>query len=253
MKELIVFEQNGKLLTDSREVAELIGKDHNMLLRDIRTYCTYLGQSNFAQSDFFIESTYRNTQNKEQPCYLCTKRGCDMIANKMTGKKGTLFTAAYTTRFEKMEKFIKEGKNFGNGVPFPELVQSVEIVANSLRVNEASKVKMYHDLYTECGMPCAFLPDYVPGRVMFSATVLLAKIDAPIKTAPFNLLLQKHGFLEQKERISKSKGAKKFWCLTVKGLQYGENQINPNNARETQPMYYEDTFEDLYRIATLTH
>lgn len=106
MNQLTIINQNGTLLTDSREVAKMVNKQHKELLRDIRTYCEYLGQSNFAQSEFFIESTYTNSQNKEQPCYLITKKGCEMIANKMTGQKGVLFTAAYVTQFEKMEKAL---------------------------------------------------------------------------------------------------------------------------------------------------
>jgi len=41
------------------------------------------------------------------PCYLITKKGCDMVANKMTGEKGVLFTATYVTKFDEMEKQIK--------------------------------------------------------------------------------------------------------------------------------------------------
>lgn len=36
MNNLTVFEQNGQLLTDSREVAMMVGKDHAKLLRDIK-------------------------------------------------------------------------------------------------------------------------------------------------------------------------------------------------------------------------
>ena len=68
---------------DSREVAEIVGKEHSMLLRDIRRYIEQLGQSKIAQSDFFTESTYRNSQNKTQPCYLVTKKGCEFIAHKL--------------------------------------------------------------------------------------------------------------------------------------------------------------------------
>lgn len=45
---------------DSREVAEMVGKEHNMLLRDIRRYVEQLGQSKIAQSDFFKESNIQN-------------------------------------------------------------------------------------------------------------------------------------------------------------------------------------------------
>lgn len=104
MSKLSVINQNGQLVTNSKEVAEMTGKDHKELLRDIRTYEGYLGESNFALTDFFIESTYTSSQNKELPCYLLTRKGCDMVANKMTGEKGVLFTATYVTRFEEMEK-----------------------------------------------------------------------------------------------------------------------------------------------------
>lgn len=109
MNNLTVFEQNGQLLTDSREVAMMVGKDHAKLLRDIREYCKHLNESNFGLVDFFIESAYTDSKGEVRPCYLCTKKGCDMIANKMTGKKGVIFTATYIEAFEKMKDFIEKG------------------------------------------------------------------------------------------------------------------------------------------------
>lgn len=93
---------------DSREVAEMVGKAHNDLLKDIRRYCEQLGQGKISQSDFFTESTYQNSQNKTMPCYLVTKKGCEFIAHKLTGVKGTEFTAKYINRFHEMEGIIKE-------------------------------------------------------------------------------------------------------------------------------------------------
>ncbi len=107
MNELTIINQNGQQVIDSREVAEMVGKPHNDLMKSIRTYCEYLGKGKISQSDFFIESTYQNSQNKTQPCYLLTKKGCDMVANKMTGEKGVLFTAAYVTAFERMREALQ--------------------------------------------------------------------------------------------------------------------------------------------------
>ncbi|MER2169004.1 MAG: Rha family transcriptional regulator [Psychrobacillus psychrodurans] len=104
MDQLKVISLDGQLVTDSRDVAEMIEQNHKELLRTIRGFSEILGERNFAQSDFFIESSYLNSQNKSFPCYLLTRKGCDMVANKMTGAKGVLFTAAYVTRFEEMEK-----------------------------------------------------------------------------------------------------------------------------------------------------
>lgn len=106
MNELIIINRDGQLVVDSREVAEMTGKQHKDLLESIRGYIKHLESGNFRSQDFFIESTYINSQNKEQPCFLLTRKGCDMVANKMTGEKGVLFTAAYVTKFEEMEQIL---------------------------------------------------------------------------------------------------------------------------------------------------
>lgn len=93
---------------DSREVAEMVGKAHDKLLRDIRTYIEQLSLSKIGESDFFTESKYKNERGKEYPCYLITKEGCEFIAHKLTGVKGTEFTAKYIKRFHQMENVIKE-------------------------------------------------------------------------------------------------------------------------------------------------
>ena len=92
----------------SNEVAEMIGKDHSRLLKDIRTYIKYLGEGKIDSSDFFIESTYKSEQNKELPNYLLTKLGCEMVSNKITGAKGAQFTAKYVSRFNQMENHLKQ-------------------------------------------------------------------------------------------------------------------------------------------------
>ena len=101
-----------KTTITSMEVAEMVGKQHKELLRDIRKYVEQLGkskialtegESNFCFTDFFTESTYTTAQNKVMPCFLVTKKGCEFIAHKMTGQKGTEFTARYINRFHEME------------------------------------------------------------------------------------------------------------------------------------------------------
>ncbi|KXG78251.1 Rha family transcriptional regulator [Thermotalea metallivorans] len=107
MNELTVINQNGRLLVDSRDVAEMIGKEHRHLLRDIRNYIEVLAESKIGLSDFFIENTYQDSTGRTLPCYLLTKQGCEMVANKMTGEKGILFTAKYVQAFNRMEQALK--------------------------------------------------------------------------------------------------------------------------------------------------
>lgn len=87
----------------SMEAAEWCGKKHADLLRDVRRYTAQLAESKITLGDFFKESTYLDANNQARPCFLVTKKGCEFIAHKMTGQKGTEFTARYINRFHEME------------------------------------------------------------------------------------------------------------------------------------------------------
>lgn len=93
-----------KQTIESREVAEMIGRQHNELLKDVRKYIGYLAEGEIPHSDFFLKHTYLDANNQERPCFLLTKEGCEMVANKLTGKKGTIFTAKYVKRFNEMQQ-----------------------------------------------------------------------------------------------------------------------------------------------------
>lgn len=91
----------------SLEVAEMIGKEHNKLLRDIRRYIEQFTEANIGFSDFFKKSEYKDTTGRTLPCYRITKKGCEFIAHKLIGVKGTMFTARYIERFHEMEDELK--------------------------------------------------------------------------------------------------------------------------------------------------
>lgn len=109
MQELQILERNNELYLDSREVAEMVDKQHKHLLRDIENYeCAILQSPNLDSANYFIQSTYLGGNNQNYKHYLLTKKGCDMVANKMTGEKGILFTATYVNAFHEMQNHIKE-------------------------------------------------------------------------------------------------------------------------------------------------
>lgn len=108
MNNLQLTNYDGKFYADSREVAEKIERPHYELLKSIRKYCDFLAKGNFPASEYFVLADYEDSTGRKLPCYLITKKGCDMIANKLTGKKGVLFTAAYVSAFEQMKKQIEE-------------------------------------------------------------------------------------------------------------------------------------------------
>lgn len=111
MQDLQVLEQNNDFYVDSREVAEMVDKQHKHLIRDIENYESVILQSpKLDPADYFIKSTYVGGNSQSYKHYLLTKKGCDMVANKMTGAKGTLFTAMYVDAFHKMDEHIKQSQ-----------------------------------------------------------------------------------------------------------------------------------------------
>ncbi|HDR7316677.1 Rha family transcriptional regulator [Bacillus toyonensis] len=113
MNQLQIISKDGQLLVESREVAEMVGKRHSDLIRSIENYTYVLENAKLRSQDFFIETNYTTAgNNKTYKNYLLTRKGCDMVANKLTGEKGVLFTAAYVTRFEEMENSLRKQDPF---------------------------------------------------------------------------------------------------------------------------------------------
>lgn len=101
----IIKRVNNQEAMDSRDVAKMIGKRHRDLMRDIRRYISEMATSAKLRAlDFFIESSYEDAKGETRDCYLLTKQGCEFVANKLTGKKGTIFTATYVGLFNQYQK-----------------------------------------------------------------------------------------------------------------------------------------------------
>lgn len=131
----------GQKYLDSREVAEMVGKEHNKLLRDIRVYITQLDASKVGHTDFFTESQYTDKSNRQKPCYLVTKKGCEFIAHKLTGVKGTEFTAKYINRFHEMEDTIKTQLPQGNDLIALAVIEAQKMIAEREKQIERMKPK----------------------------------------------------------------------------------------------------------------
>src|SRR5690625_4047321 len=91
----------------SLEVAEMVGREHYDVMKDIRRIMEHLGEGTSSVT-YFIESNYRDVQGKERPMFRLTKKGCELYATRMTGERGTQFAVKYIERFNEMERHIKE-------------------------------------------------------------------------------------------------------------------------------------------------
>lgn len=78
--------RRGVPVVDSREVAEMIGRPHWQLLRTIDTMIRHLTDNKIVVSEFFLSATYIDETGRTLPRYNCTRKGCDMVANKQIGE-----------------------------------------------------------------------------------------------------------------------------------------------------------------------
>ena len=238
------------------EIAEMMNIGHWQVLRKldgreesgkhIKGYVEILTDNQMVASDYFSESVYKDASGKENRCYNVTKLGCDFLANKFTGEKGVLFTAKYVKRFDEMENRIKEESTQSK---IEQSAFLLKYVADDMRINDASRLLMYENLCKDFNIPTGFLPKYEHNgnRQMKSLSTLLKENGCGLSAVKLNPILIEQGYLEEKERPSSKKDEmRKYKSLTEKGMKYGENVVSPHNQRETQPLYYVDTFMELY-------
>lgn len=101
-----VHQNNGILVTTSRNVAEVFNKNHKDVLRDIRNLldrCSKeFNERNFAPVD------YKDAKGETRAEYLLTKDGVVMLIMGYTGESAMKFKEAYIKRFNEMEQQLKE-------------------------------------------------------------------------------------------------------------------------------------------------
>lgn len=107
MDKLVFKGQNDQILTNSLLVAEKFGKEHQHVLRDVRSLME--GMSNLGDTPMFVESTYINEQNgQEYPMFVMNRDGFTLLVMGYTGKKALRFKLDYISAFNSMEKQLRE-------------------------------------------------------------------------------------------------------------------------------------------------
>lgn len=108
-----VIEINGIPVTTSLKIAEVFGKPHNDVMKRIRiAEESYQkgGQGNFSQSSGvpFVQGTYKNQQNKDQPMFYLTEAGFSFVVMGFTGDKAAEWKWKYIAAFEAMKEELSK-------------------------------------------------------------------------------------------------------------------------------------------------
>lgn len=97
---------NGQVVVSSRQIAENFDKRHDHILRDIELLKVNLTPQNWGM--LFIESEYRNENNRIFKEYLLTRDGFSLLVMGFTGQKALEWKLKYIEAFNKMEKMLIE-------------------------------------------------------------------------------------------------------------------------------------------------
>lgn len=133
---------------DSREVAKMVGMRHADLMRNISHYVDVISTNAKLRSlDFFIERDYIDKKGESRKRYDITKKGCEMVANKLTGEKGILFTAEYVERFNQMEEADRQPKELtGRELMAKALLEAQAVLAEKdKRIEEMRPKEIFAD------------------------------------------------------------------------------------------------------------
>ena len=107
MDELVIMHDQ-QAVTTSLKVAEIFEKEHRVVMKSIRN----LTAQNYAVKKMFVEDSYLNSRNQQQPMYYMNRDGFTLLAMGFTGSKAMEFKLKYIDAFNKMEKQIKEETKF---------------------------------------------------------------------------------------------------------------------------------------------
>lgn len=113
---------NQKAVTTSREVAEIFGRKHYNLLRDIEDTIADLELTDagreFSELNFEL-ANYTDAQGKPRPQYLLTKDAFTILAFGFTGSKAMEFKVAYINAFNQMQELLNGARCAPHPTPVP--------------------------------------------------------------------------------------------------------------------------------------
>lgn len=103
MKDLVIMHDQ-QAVTTSLKVAEIFEKKHQHVMESIRK----LTVENSTVRKMFVEDSYLNSRNQQQPMYYMNRDGFTLLAMGFTGSKAMEFKLKYIEAFNKMEQIVRQ-------------------------------------------------------------------------------------------------------------------------------------------------
>ena len=231
----------------SREIANLTGKRHPDVKRDIQAMAVELklDVSEFAH-------IYNDSRNREQIEYLLDREHTDCL---LTGYSAGL-RMKVIRRWRELEQ--QQGAREHVQLTGTKVIGEIAIMecfTRLLKPAASCQMAMLTKIAQNNGLDPKFLPGYAVDSAPDAAggssmptkaiTALIKDHSIASTARAFNLALKAHGFLTLLQRKNSKQETVDFWSVTEKGLAYGKNLTSPQCPRETQPHWYVDRFLEL--------
>ncbi|MED2031186.1 ORF6C domain-containing protein [Bacillus thuringiensis] len=104
-EQALVFENNGKVVTDSLMIAEMFVKTHDNVLKDIRKQIEYAGPE-FSLVNFH-ESNYENERGRKYLKYNLTEEAFTLVAMSYNTKEAVQMKIKFIEEFKRMKQHIQ--------------------------------------------------------------------------------------------------------------------------------------------------
>ena len=250
MNNLSILE-NKHLTITSVELVEIINQfrelekgraelQHKTFIEKIRNEISVLESLGIRGEQNFKQSSYINSQNKQQPCFELNRDGMLQMLNS----EAALVRYKTIEYINKLEEKLKI--NITNKEQLETEVVLLNFAIDKLKLSDSGKITMISNFGKAHNIDTSYLPSYVDEKVTKPLTELLKQFNVNMSAVKFNKLLLEKGIIAESERNSSKGLIKKF--KTIVNTEYGKNLINPKNPKEVQPHYYEDKFSELLKI-----
>ena len=236
----VVSQKLGKSMS-SLEIAEVTGKEHKNVMRDIQNLLSQgVDKLNFERI------SYKDSMNRVRDAYQLTYKGVLILASGYN----PVLREKIINRWEELETGKAEPKYAQQSPSQPTLsdkIQAANFLADFLNLNGASKLAIAKSIADPLGLPT---PDYVMDeKTVHAAKDLLATHKVKMSSAEFNKILVSKGIVERMTRPGKGGKTHSWVVIPEKYERFGQNARNPHAQNQTQALWYDNKFSELLALA----
>ena len=241
MNDLNVVYQNLVESMSSLEIAEVTGKEHKNVMRDIQNLLSQgVDKLNFERI------SYKDSMNRVRDAYQLTYKGVLILASGYN----PVLREKIINRWEELETGKAEPKfsqQQQSQTKLSDKIQAANFLADFLNLNGASKLAIAKSIADPLGLPT---PDYVMDeKTVHAAKDLLATHKVKMSSAEFNKILVSKGIVERMTRPGNGGKTHSWVVIPEKYEKFGQNARNPHSQNQTQALWYDNKFSELLALA----